>query len=184
MTRRVWSIRSLVGLVIIAMSGASGATDSGPTCTTQSKLVESTIAAVARDLKAKEYCQFRRYQALYDVDGDGESDFIVLFSVEGVEGGGNDHYDFMSVFFSGRKWQPVTVKTGGRGDWDPISVEVQNHKIILQTLVYRPTDPLCCPSGKGTLIYEVHGNKLELVAEGEEKAETSAPSQRNKTPGR
>ncbi len=183
MTRPVWPISCLFGL-IIAMAGAAGAADAGPTCITQSKLLESTIAAVARHLKAQEYCQFRQYYTLDDVDGDGKNDFIVLFSVEGIGGGGNDHADFMAVFLSGQKWRPITVKTGGRGERDPISAEVRNHRIILSTRVYRPEDPLCCPSGKGTLIYEVHGNKLSLVAEREEKAEPATPPEREKTPVR
>ncbi len=183
MTRFGWPISCLVGL-ILAMAGAAGAADAGPTCRTQSKRVEATIAAVARHLKAQEYCQFRQYYTLDDVDGDGKNDFIVLFSVEGMGGGGNDHADFMAVFLSGQSWRPITVKTGGRGERDPISAEVRDHRIILATRVYRPEDPLCCPSGNGTVTYEVHGTTLRLVAEHEEKATPAAPTEHEKTPVR
>jgi hypothetical protein len=168
----------------IALSIASGATNSDPTCATQSKLVESTIAAVSKDLKGEEFCQFRHYQTFGDVDGDGTDDFIVLFSVEGMEGKGNSHYDFMSVFLSGRKWQPITVKTGERGERDPISAEVRGRKIILETVVYRPSDAMCCPSGKGALAYEVSGSQLKLIAETQEQTGRSAPSAHGKTPAR
>lgn len=183
MTRYIGTI-SFLCVFLFAMPIAHGATNSNPTCVTQSKLVESTIAAVAKDLKGQEYCQFRRYQAFGDVDGDGADDFIVLFSIEGMEGKGNDHYDFMSVFLSGRKWQPITVKTGERGERDPTSVEVRGRKIILETLVYRPSDAMCCPSGKGALVYEVSGSQLKLTAETREHTGPTAPSGQEKTPER
>ena len=181
--RRGRGITGLFFLLVLATAGAAGAGERGPTCATQSRIVESTIAAVARNLKGQEYCQFRHYQTLDDVDGDGTDDFIVLFSVEGMQGG-NDHYTFMSVFLSGRNWQPMTIKTGGRGERDPVSVEVRDHKIILETLVYLPSDAMCCPSGKGTLVYEIQGNKLHLVTKTGEGAKPAAPPDRNKAPGR
>lgn len=182
MRRRRW-VTGPFFLLILAAAGASGAAVRGPTCATQSKIVESTIAAVARNLKGQEYCQYRHYQTLDDVDGDGTDDFIVLFSVEGMQGG-NDHYTFMSVFLSGRNWQPMTIKTGGRGERDPISVEVRDHKIILETLVYLPSDAMCCPSGKGTLVYEIKGNKLHLVTKTGEGAEPAPPPDRDNGPVR
>ena len=125
MTRYIGSI-SFLCVFFIAMPIAFGATNSDPACATQSKLVESTIAAVSKSLKGEEYCQFCHYQTFGDVDGDGTD-------------------------LSGRKWQPITVKTGERGQHDPISAEVRGRKIMLETLVYRPSDAMCCPSGKGSL---------------------------------
>lgn len=136
-----------------------------PTCNVRNELVESIIAAKAKELNGQEYCQFRHYQTLFDIDKDGTDDFIVLFTVEGIGGGGNNHYDFMTVFLSGRGWQPITIRTGGRGERDPTGVDFKDGKIILDTLVFLPSDPLCCPSGKGTLTYELRGNHLELVSE-------------------
>jgi hypothetical protein len=63
-----------------------------PTCNVRNDLVESVIAAKAKELKGQEYCQFRHYQTLFDIDKDGNDDFIVLFTVEGVGGGSNNHY--------------------------------------------------------------------------------------------
>jgi hypothetical protein len=180
MRRSRW-FTGLFLLLVIAPAGTAAAAVRGPSCATQSKIVESTIAAVARDLKGQEYCQFRHYHALDDVDGDGTDDFIVLFSVEGM-GGGNGHEDFMAVFLSGRNWHPLTTRTGGRGERDPISVEVKNHRIVLETLVYRPSDAMCCPSGKGTLIYEIQGKGLQLVAQTVEGADPAAPPDRDKAP--
>ena len=105
-----------------------------PTCNVRIELVESIIAAKAKELNGQEYCQFRHYQTLFDIDKDGTDDFIVLFTVEGIGGGGNNHYDFMSVFLSSRGWQPITTRTGGRGERDPIGVDFRDEKIILDTL--------------------------------------------------
>ncbi len=181
MIRRA-GIISFFLMLAVCLAGApdvfSAKSISSPTCVTQNKLVESTIAEVARKLKGQEYCQFRRYQALFDVDGDGVDDFIVLFTVEGIGGAGNDHYDFMSVFLSGRKWKPLTVKTGERGERDPVSADVRDHRIILETMVYLPSDAMCCPSGKGTLVYEIHGNNLKLAAETKEQEKPAAPREK------
>jgi hypothetical protein len=149
-----------------------------PTCNVRNELVESIIAAKAKELNGQEYCQFRHYQTLFDIDKDGTDDFIVLFTVEGIGGGGNNHYDFMAVFLSGRGWQPVITGTGGRGERDPIGVDFKDGKIVLDTLVYLPSDALCCPSGKGTLTYELRGDNLELVSEKENPAKAAAPPDR------
>ena len=151
---------------------------SAPTCNVRNELVESIIAAKAKELNGQEYCQFRRYQTLFDMDKDGNYDFIVLFTVEGIGGGGNNHYDFMSVFLSSRGWQPIITRTGGRGERDPIGVDFRDGKIILQTLVYLPSDAVCCPSGKGTLIYKLRGDNLELISETPNHAEPTAPADR------
>jgi hypothetical protein len=131
-----------------------------PTCNVRNELVESIIAAEAKELNGQEYCQFRHYQTLFDIDKDGTDDFIVLFTVEEISGGGNNHYDFMAVFLSSRGWQPIITRTGGRGERDPIGVDFRDGKIILDTLVYLPSDALCCPSGKGTSTYELRGDNL------------------------
>ena len=146
-----------------------------PTCNVRNDVVESIIAAKAKELNGQEYCQFRHYQTLFDIDKDGIDDFIVLFTIEGISGGGNNHYDFMSVFLSSRGWQPITTRTGGRGERDPIGVNFRDGKIVLDTLVYLPSDAMCCPSGRGTLIYELRGGNLELVSEKENQAEPTAP---------
>jgi hypothetical protein len=157
--------------LIAALGVAACSARRAPTCGVQSSIVESTIAEVARKEDGQEYCQFRRYEALSDLDGDRVDDFVVLFTIEGLEGGGNDHADFMSVFLSGRKWQALTVRTGGRGERDPVAIEVRDGKLFLDALVYLPADAMCCPSGKTTLVYQIRGDALVLVPEGSKAAE-------------
>ena len=125
--------------------------------------VEAAIAKKAAALNAEEYCQFRHYEALRDVDGDGKDDLVVLFNVEPREG--NDRLGFMAVFLSSDPpdADPLIAATGGRGERDAVSIDVQGRRIALGTLEYRPQDPMCCPSGKGTLVFELKDHAVVPV---------------------
>jgi len=67
-----------------------------PTCRTADARVERMIASTAAESKGVEYCQFRMYHTIDDVDGDLRDDFIVVFSVE-APAGGNDARQFLAV---------------------------------------------------------------------------------------
>lgn len=122
--------------------------------------VEAAIAKKAASLDADEYCQFRHYEAMSDLDGDGKNDLVVLFAVE--PRGGNDHLGFMAVFLSSDPGdaEPLIAATGGRGERDAVSIDVRGRRIELGTLEYKPSDPMCCPSGKGTLVFELKDHAL------------------------
>jgi len=111
-----------------------------------------------------EYCQFRRYDALDDVDGDGKDDFLVLFTVEGPRGG-NDHVSFLAAFLSTRPDRPILVEAGRRGERDPFSIEARRGEVVLETREYLPRDPMCCPSGKGRVVYRLSGGRLVPAGE-------------------
>lgn len=151
-------------LAVLALLGAVSASppQNVPSCALSSPQVESVIAAKAKELGYAEYCQFRRYETLVDLDGDGKDDFIVLFTVEGPHGA-NDHIDFMAVFLSGTKGGPLLVQTGRRGVRDPEEIDARKGRIVLKTREYLPKDPMCCPSGKGELTYKLLAGKLALV---------------------
>ena len=125
--------------------------------------VESAIARKAASLNADEYCQFRHYEAMSDLDGDGKDDLVVLFNAE--PRGGNDHLGFMAVFLSSDPvdGEPLTAATGGRGERDAVSITVTGRRIELGTLEYKPSDPMCCPSGTGTLVFELKDHSLVPV---------------------
>jgi hypothetical protein len=125
--------------------------------------VEAAIARKAASLKADEYCQFRHYEAMSDLDGDGKNDLVVLFNVEPREG--NDHLGFLAVFLSSDPAgaEPLMAATGGRGERDAVSIDVKGRRIELGTLEYEPSDPMCCPSGKGTLVFELKDRALAPV---------------------
>lgn len=130
-----------------------------PTCRTTSARLERLIAEKARSLEMTESCQFRRYDALDDVDGDGRDDFIALFTVEGPRGG-NDHVTFLALFLSGSPDRPLAVEAGRRGDRDPVAISARRGEISLDVLEYLPRDPMCCPSRKGRRVYRLSGGRL------------------------
>ena len=171
---------STIGLMILFACVTKGV----PTSNLRDQLVESTTAAKVKELNGQEYCLFRHYNTLFDIDKDGNDDFIVLFTVEGIGGGGNNHRDFMSVFLSRRGRRSITTRTGGRGERDPVHVDFRDGKIILDTLVYCPSDALCCPSGRGTLTYELRHDNLELISDKENDVESPALPDRDKAPVR
>jgi hypothetical protein len=152
---------SLAASALSAGQAASPAAGAGgvPSCVTQSAGLERLIAEKARELAMAESCQFRRYDALDDVDGDGKDDFIALFTLEGPRGA-NDHVTFLAVFLSGAPDSPIVVEAGRRGDRDPVAIAARRGEISLDTLDYLPRDPMCCPSGKGRLVYRLSGGKL------------------------
>ena len=174
---RLRRLSVVVPLIIVVIGLAACSASRPPTCGVQSPMVESAIATVAHDWHGHEYCQFRRYETLSDIDGDGVDDFVVLFTVEDLQSDGNDHADFMSVFLSSRGWQPMTVRTGRRGEQDPVGVDVRDGKLYLDALVYLPDDATCCPSGRTTLVYEVRGNALVAASEHQPPAEPEPPAQ-------
>jgi hypothetical protein len=146
----------LVAVAVAAWAAPAGA---APTCRTESAEVESAIAAKAKELSMAEYCQFRRYDALDDVDGDGKEDFLALFTLEGPNGA-NRHVTYLACFPSAIGAAASLVRAGERGERDPVELRVEGHRIVLSTLEYRPGDPMCCPSGKGRLVYERKDGRL------------------------
>jgi len=160
---RSGAVRAAAGaLLLAAAAGPSGAAGAAiPTCRTDSPRLENLIADRARSLEMTESCQFRRYDALDDVDGDGKDDFLALFTLEGPRGG-NDHVTFLAAFLSGAPGRPVVVEAGRRGERDPVSIAARRGEIALDVLEYRPRDPMCCPSGKGRRVYRLSGGRLSL----------------------
>jgi len=135
-----------------------------PGCQLADKRVESLIARKAAELHGIEYCQYRLYNTMDDLEGDGANDFVVVFTVEGPNGS-NGYKSFMAVFLSSRKPNeaPVIVPVGGKGERDPIKIHVQKGKINLETMEYLPSDALCCPSGRGTLVFHLIGKELRAA---------------------
>ena len=140
-----------------------------PTCKLADDRVESFIASKARELGGREHCQFRRYHTLDDLDGDRKDDFIVLFNLDtGGSGGG---VDFLAVWLSTRGGlAPAAIQVSEPEKRLGAGVTVgPDRKIHVETAERRPGDANCCPSGKGELVYEVKGDKIELVAKSSQK---------------
>jgi len=137
----------LVNASFLLLSAAA-ATTAAPTCATRDDRVERLIATNAKESGGQEYCQFRLYETLSDVDGDRREDFLVVFEIEG-EGGGNNSVQYLAVFPSGTAWTPAVTEVGRRGQRAVKALRVESGVIVLDTLDQGPDDAMCCPSIKG-----------------------------------
>jgi hypothetical protein len=136
-----------------------------PSCITSDRRVEDVVAAKARELGGHEYCQFRIYETLSDVDADGIDDFLVVFSVEGPGGGGNNTIQFLAAFASSNEWRPSVVEVGRRGQRMVEAItQVRQSGIDLSTWEYGHADAMCCPSRKGKLRLMFQHGRISLVA--------------------
>jgi hypothetical protein len=130
-----------------------------PNCRLADGSVEKVISDKAVELKGEEYCQFRLYHSLDDVDGDGLEDFIVVFTIEGTDNGTNNHLTFLA-FFGTASEKPIVNQVGERGERDITGIEVEDRSIILKTLEYKESDPMCCPSKLSSVTFHLAHNKL------------------------
>ena len=131
-----------------------------PSCQTADLRVEGLISSKAADLQGREYCQSRLYRTIDDVDADGQDDFLVVFTVEALGGGGNGHVQYLAAFSSASGWKPAIVKVGERGVRNIADVAVEGGIIVLTTAEQRRGDAMCCPSGKGELRYQLKDGRL------------------------
>src|SRR4029453_18860202 len=83
-----------------------------PSCHTADARVEGLISAKAAELQGQEYCQFRLYHTIDDGDADGQDDFLVVFAVEALGGGGNGFVQYLAVFSSAARWKPALLNVG------------------------------------------------------------------------
>lgn len=148
------AMRSIL-LLVLSTAALACAADP-PSCRLASEAVEHAIARRATALEGTEYCQFRRYDAIDDFDGDHQEDLVLTFNVEGPHGGGNNVLSFLMVFLSSRAGSdPFELPVGERGKFWPDAVSSDGTNIVLDIRRWVPGDPLCCPSGTGTILIGV-----------------------------
>jgi hypothetical protein len=138
-----------------------------PNCKLKDERVERPIAEKVRQLQGAEYCQFRRYNSINDIDGDGNDDFVVIYTVEGVHRSMNHFLQFMLVFLSSKpENKPLEIQVGERGKRSISEIgPVERNKVVLGNNVWISGDALCCPSGKGKSVYEIQNGKIVKIAE-------------------
>lgn len=119
-----------------------------PTCQLKDERVERAIASVAEELQGSEYCQFRHYLALEDIDSDGKRDFLVTFNVEGTgEGSGNDVVAYLMAFMTSRTGKaPMRLEIGARGTRLPNAVWFDGRDVLVGFVRWLDSDARCCPS--------------------------------------
>jgi hypothetical protein len=151
----------LFTVVLLALTGPI-ATKWSPSCQLADDRVERAISRKARDLDGHEYCQFRRYDAIDDFDGDHLPDLVVTFNIEGSGGGGNHVVSYLFAFLSSRPRDsgPLEAPAGDRGTFwtDDISSDGKQH-IVLHVAKWLRGDALCCPSGSGNVLLVVDSRR-------------------------
>jgi hypothetical protein len=91
-----------------------------------------------------------------DLDGDGQRDLVVMFTVER----GNSWLRFLTAF-SGPKLEPIeTVRVGEKGQRSARLESVARGRVQIATMSYGPSDPMCCPSVAGHSTYVVRAGTL------------------------
>jgi len=135
-----------------------------PSCVTADPRVEELIAAKKRALHGDEYCQFRIYETLSDIDGDRREDFLVVFGIGGAEGNAGAVIQFLAVFASGSQWEPAVAEVGRRGQRTIQGIDRgPGSAIRLEALEYGPSDAMCCPSRKTELRLVFRNGQLAPV---------------------
>ena len=123
-------------------------------------VIDSFIARQARRERGEEYREARKVM-VGELTGDGVPETVVLYTLES-QGGTNNYVQYVAVFARGsRGLIPVThTEVGGKMSRSVELSSVDNNAIQLATLSYRPKDPSCCPSVKGTTCYALVGRAL------------------------
>jgi hypothetical protein len=125
------------------------------------------IAKHARQSRGEEYKEARKVIS-GDLTHDGVAETVVLYTIEG-QNGGNNHVQYLAIFAPGKTGLVVVtyVDVGGKLSRSVELTSVDNNLIQLATLSYAPDDGACCPSIKGTTQYKLVKKTLR-----EQKSET------------
>ena len=74
-------------------------------------------------------------------------------------GGSGTFYELAVVHL--QDGRPVNVATTPLGDRIKVeAVAIQNDQVVVDMVTHAPTDPLCCPTQRVRVTYEVHGDQL------------------------
>ena len=85
-----------------------------------------------------------------DLNGDGHSDVVVIYSIEGV-GGGNDWTQYATVLTSASQGYGATLpkEVGGKSVRAVEGCTIAGTTVELDLKTYGPKDASCCPSVAG-----------------------------------
>ena len=124
------------------------------------KAIDQYIAGVAKVSDAEEYKEARKVLD-GDLDGDGDEDTAVQFTIEGM-GGGNNYGFYLAVFRNDNgKFTAVTDEViGGKLNRNVEFTKIENGTMYFDTKNYAADDGACCPSIAGKTTYVLEENKL------------------------
>jgi len=120
-------------------------------------VIDAALATEAEKSEgATEYREARKLTE-GDLTGDGSSELVVLFTLEGV-GGGNGADGFLAAFqrdSSGQLSAADTLPVAGYGG-SAQDVRIEAGAALVKLLVQGPDDPACCPSEELERRYVLH----------------------------
>lgn len=128
------------------------------------KVINNYISKQAEEYTAVEYEDAKKI-VFGDVNGDGIKDIVVLYTLEGFDGG-NNYGQYLAVFIklkNGKLKYITDDGVGGKNSRAVWLVSIKNNKILLNTKEYADSDGSCCPSIKRKTQYVLLKNKLKEV---------------------
>lgn len=142
------------------MANDVGAADPHYGCV-EGNTLDSAIAGFARDEKAEESREARKV-ACGVLDASGDEMLVVVFSLEGFNGG-NLWRQYLAVFRV-EATNSLTLATkrmiGGKNYQTVESMRIDSNTILLDTMENIPTDASCCPSRPGTMQFAFVNGRL------------------------
>ncbi len=113
------------------------------------------------DSNARLRIRLAPFYALGDLDGDGSDDAAVVLVTD--PGGSGTFFDL--AVLSEQGGAPVNVASQALGDRvDLRSLTIESRRIIVDMVTHGPDDPMCCPSLRQIVTYELQGDVLAEVA--------------------
>ncbi len=124
------------------------------------------IASHAQRVKGKAPKEARK-SCEGDLNGDGHADVVVVYGIEGVDGG-NDWTQYVTVLTSTQQGYGATLpkEVGAKTVREVGGCTIAGTTVTLDAKTYGPKDPSCCPSVPG---------KVELTFAKGALVEASAP---------
>jgi hypothetical protein len=76
-----------------------------------------------------------------------KDEFLIVFSVEAIDGSANATRQFLVAFPSASNWQASVVEVRRRGVREVLKLEADGRAVVLTTAERKDGDAMCCPSG-------------------------------------
>ena len=156
-------MRALVVTIAAALFGVAGAPARAADAPAWQGFANAWIASHAMRVKG-EAPKENRFSCEGDLNGDGKTDVVVVYTIEGV-GGGNDWTQYATVLAAQAPGYSATTpkEVGGKSVRAVDSCTITDKTIELALKEYAPEDASCCPSKPGRARYVFAGGKLTLA---------------------